>query len=199
METTANRLVQSYLNIKRRTGHAPDWADHVKDSKSFAILCRQFIALTKAINLQIEQPDAVKVVKAFENGDFIKKRPFSNYSIIAGELELHEPQLIGYNFWEKEIYQYWQLDNLFEGLLRFKVNTDFRYGGAFEGLEVGGSYAHSLAVAALDKAAISKIDTVLSLLIDPDQSVSDIPMLIKQYGYPVEDYEKELRMEYEGW
>jgi hypothetical protein len=141
------------------------------------------------MDLHLEGADPVGVVKTFEHGDFIKKRSITKYAIIARELEAHESLLADYSLWKNDTYKYWQLMNLYKGLLGFKLSTDFRYYGAVEGLEVGYAYAHSLKMDAIDKVVAGKMDQLLALLIDPEQSVLDVFKLKEQFEYPNGNYD----------
>ncbi len=189
MKKVASKLVDTYLELKHRIRLDNTWASGVNGTTSIAILYKQFIALSEKVGLPVAQLWPAEAIRFFENGIFIKEKPLEKYATVLLDLESYEPVLAEYSSWKRETFKKWQLTNLFNGLVSFKLATDFRYFGALEGIEVGGAYAHSLKMNVLNKEALSKIDQLLADLIDPEKTVFDLEMLVGQGGYPIADYE----------
>ena len=192
METCAEKLIHAFLELKHRailTGVA--WSGVEGDNSSIGIMYRQFLSLSRCMGVELKGETPEEIVSAFEDGYFIKKRPPEKYAPIIAALEEYQPYLKEYAPWQHDSFQfrYRQLKGLFIGLMAFKLKTDFRYYGSEEGLSTGSEYAHFLRMAALDKAAVKKIEHILGLIIDPGQAVFDIDKLATGYGYPQEDYE----------
>ncbi|MBS1564995.1 MAG: hypothetical protein JST39_11440 [Bacteroidetes bacterium] len=198
MEICADRLLPVYLELKHRTIlTGVTWTGDEGDNSSIAIIYRQFIALCEGMGLDLKGDTPEDKIASFEDGYFIKKRPLEKYSALLGELEAFEPMLSDYAFWKNDSFQfrYRQIKGLFIGLISFKLKTDFRFYGPLEGLATGSKYAHELRIEALDRKVVSKIDQILSHIIDPDQHVFDQQTLAEKHGYPETDYETRYREE----
>lgn len=195
MENTSYKLVEVFLELKYRIRIDNTWASSISEKTSIAILYKQFVALSKQIGLQIAPLWPAEAVRFFESGLFIKEKPLEKYKAILLDLESYEPALKEYTFWGIDTFKKWQLVNLYQGLVNFKLATDFRYFGALEGIEVGGAYAHSLKISVLNKDILHKMDELLTDLIDPKRTVFDLETLITGFGYPTADYESKYLQE----
>lgn len=194
VSSIAANLVTTYLELTERirleNSRKGNWKEYLGKHNSIAIIYNQFVALLKAIDLFNEELNPEEVVRKFENGGFIQSRPVEKYAVVYDLLAQHNPGLLTYTFWKRDVFKYRNVENLYSSLLRFRKANDHRYYGQLEGHEYGGHYGYTLAIQAIDRTVLEKINHALYHIIDPDQTVVDEAKLTTVFGYPLENYER---------